>query len=415
MPEEAPGSDRVGPVREGRVDPRALWTLLVGNGLTSMGVSFFLPILPLYLASRGASSLVVGVVFAAGITGRALVQYPAGWLSDRYGRRPLLVLGLLVYAAIFPVYLLSLPPLALVAVRFLHALAGGTVNITAIALMADLTESEGLGKAFGWLRASDMAGVLLGPALGGLVAGFRLDAVFIGAALVCLLALPPMLRLPAPTPRRQSREEGPPVSAWRLLRLLLPVVLLGAPVYWVFGTYDSVWSLYISSRGASPFLVGVSFATYALPILLLGGLAGGLADRLGALRAGTLALLTYGLLAATYPFISSVPLLIVIGFLEGTLTAAGNPALMAEVSRRAAAGAQGRTQGLYGLLLNSAEVAGAVVGGGLYLRGPVYAFLGATTVCLAGVASSLALRMSGWPKQAQRAGGSSSGRTSSQP
>jgi MFS family permease len=190
MPEEAPGSDRVGPVREGRVDPRALWTLLVGNGLTSMGVSFFLPILPLYLASRGASSLVVGVVFAAGITGRALVQYPAGWLSDRYGRRPLLVLGLLVYAAIFPVYLLSLPPLALVAVRFLHALAGGTVNITAIALMADLTESEGLGKAFGWLRASDMAGVLLGPALGGLVAGFRLDAVFIGAALVCLRRLP---------------------------------------------------------------------------------------------------------------------------------------------------------------------------------------------------------------------------------
>jgi MFS family permease len=391
MAEEAPGSDRVGPPPEGRVDPRALWTLLVGNGLTSMGVSFFLPILPLYLASHGASSLLVGVIFAAGVTGRALVQYPAGWLSDRYGRRPLLVFGLLVYAAIFPLYLFSFPPLALIAVRFLHALAGGTVNISATALMADLTESEGRGKAFGWLRASDMAGVLLGPALGGLVAGLRLDAVFVGAALVCLLALPLMLRLPAPAPRRQSREEEPPVSAWRLLRLLLPIALLGAPVYWVFGTYDSVWSLYLSSRGASPFLVGVSFATYALPILLLGGLAGGLADRLGALRAGTLALLTYGLLAATYPFISSVPLLIVIGFLEGTLTAAGNPALMAEVSRRAPAGAQGRTQGLYSLLLNSAEVVGAVAGGGLYLRGPVYAFLGATTVCLAGAASSLLL------------------------
>jgi DHA1 family tetracycline resistance protein-like MFS transporter len=259
--------------------------------------------------------------------------------------------------------------------------------------MADLTESEERGKAFGWLRASDMAGVLLGPALGGLVAGFRLDAVFIGAALVCLLAVPLMLRLPAPAPRRQSRVEERPVSAWRLLRLLLPIALLGAPVYWVFGTYDSVWSLYITSRGASPFLVGLSFATYALPILLLGGLAGGLADRLGALRAGTLALLTYRLLAATYPFISNVPLLIVIGFLEGALTAAGNPALMAEVSRRAPAGAQGRTQGLYALLLNSAEVAGAVLGGALYLRGPVYAFLGATAVCLAGVASSLALRL----------------------
>src|SRR5205807_1107701 len=91
------------------------------------------------------------------------------------------------------------------------------------------------------------------------------------------------------------------------------------------------------------------------------------------------------------PFISSVPLLILIGFLEGTLTAAGNPALMAEVSRRAPPGAQGRTQGAYSLMLLVAEVAGAVGGGALYLRGPAYAFLGASTVCLAGVACSLLL------------------------
>ena len=50
LAQEAPGSDQVALPREGRVDPRALWTLLIGNGLTSMGVSFFLPILPLYIA-----------------------------------------------------------------------------------------------------------------------------------------------------------------------------------------------------------------------------------------------------------------------------------------------------------------------------------------------------------------------------
>jgi len=229
LAQEAPGSDQVALPREGRVDPRALWTLLIGNGLTSMGVSFFLPILPLYIASKGASSLLVGLVFAAGVCGRALVQYPAGWLSDRYGRRPLLVGGLLVYALFFPIYLVGLPPAALIAVRFLHALAGGSVSIVATALMADLTQSEGRGKAFGWLRASDMAGVLLGPALGGLVAGIRLDAVFVGAALVCLLAVPLMLRLPAPPPGSQRREGGEPdISAWKSLRPLLPVVLLGA-------------------------------------------------------------------------------------------------------------------------------------------------------------------------------------------
>jgi MFS family permease len=159
----------------------------------------------------------------------------------------------------------------------------------------------------------------------------------------------------------------------------------------VFGTYDSIWSLYMSSRGASTFLVGVSFATYALPVVVFAGLAGGLADRLGPMRAGALALLAFGLLAMAYPFIASVPVLIGIGILEGTLTAAGQPALNAEVSRLAPAGAQGRTQGTYFLVLSAAEVVGAVASGWLYGFGPVYAFASGTAVCLAGVAAAVLL------------------------
>ncbi|MBJ7613246.1 MAG: MFS transporter [Candidatus Dormibacteraeota bacterium] len=392
MAQEAPRVDRTGQPGGSRRERTAVWTLLGANALTGLGIGFFLPILPLFVASRGATSLLVGLVFAAGVVGRALVQYPAGWLSDRVGRRPVLVFGLLAYALLFPLYLLPVPPAALIAVRFVHALAGGSVSIAATALIADLTAVEGRGKAFGRLRASDMAGILLGPPVAGLVASVRLDAVFLGGAVVSLLALLLMLRLPSAQAPRTVEQQERPVSSWRLVRLLLPVAVLGAPIFWTFGTYDTVWSLYLTGRGASPFLVGLSFATYAAPVILLGGLAGGLADRLGAFRAATLALLTYGLLAGTYGFISSVPLLILVGLLEGALTAAGNPALMAEVSRRAPPGAQGRTQGAYSLMLLAGEVAGAVAGGALYLRGPAYAFLGATTVCLAGAACGLALR-----------------------
>jgi DHA1 family tetracycline resistance protein-like MFS transporter len=398
--DEVSGLNRAARPAETRLQATTLWTLLGANALTALGIGFFLPVLPLFIASRGAGSLLVGLVFGAGVSGRALVQYPAGWLSDRYGRRPVMVIGLIVYALLFPLYLLPVPPAALIAVRFVHALAGGSVSIAVTALIADLTAAERRGSAFGMLRASDMAGMLLGPALGGLVAGFRLDAVFLGGAVVCLLALVLVLRLPAPRVGRAGGREEAPIGSWRLVRLLLPIAVLGAPVFWVFGTYDSVWSLYITSRGASPLLVGLSFTAYALPILLLGSLAGGLADRLGAIRAGSLALLTFGLLAATYPFISSVPLLILVGVLEGALTAAGNPALMAEVSRRAPPGAQGRTQGVYSLMLLVAEVAGAVAGGALYMRGPAFAFLGATTVCLAGVAAGLALHWSRGPATA---------------
>jgi DHA1 family multidrug resistance protein-like MFS transporter len=376
------------------MDTRTLWTLLAGNALTAIGIGFFLPILPLFVTARGGAPFLVGVVFAAGFIGRAAAQYPAGWLSDRVGRRPLLLGSLLVYAAIFPLYVLPIPVVALAAIRFVHSLAGGAFVPAAMALAADLTPEGSRGRVFSQLRASDMVGLLLGPALGGFVAGFRLEYVFGAGAVICLVAALVLVGLPA-APR--ALPDGPvdadlvPLRPARLLLLVLPVLVLGAPVNWTFGAYDSVWSLYLTSRGASTFVVGLSFATYALPIVLFAGLAAGLADRLGHLRAGRLTLATHGLLAASYPFIASVPLLVAIGVVEGGLTAAGVPALNAEVSRRAPAGAQGRTQGMYQLGLNVAQVAGAVVTGALYGLGAVAAFGGVAAACLLGLAASVVL------------------------
>lgn len=374
-----------------RLDTRTLWTLLAGNALTAIGIGFFLPMLPLFVRSRGGAPYLVGIVFAAGIVGRAAAQYPAGWLADHMGRRPLLLASLAVYALVFPLYLLPIPSAALAGVRFVHALAGGAFVPAAMALVADLTPPAGRGRVFSQLRASDMVGLLLGPAFGGLVAGISLEYVFGAGALICLVAVLVLAFLPT----GPARPAGPvetdlvPVRPLRLLQLVLPVLLLGAPVTWTFGAYDAVWSLYLTSRGASTFVVGLSFATYALPIVLFAGLAAGLADRLGHLRAGRLSLVTHGLLAATYPFVASVPALVLVGVAEGGLTAAGLPALNAEISRRAPAVAQGRTQGVYQLGLNMAQVAGAVVSGALYGLGPVYAFGGVAAVCLLGAAVSL--------------------------
>ncbi|MBO0685236.1 MAG: MFS transporter [Candidatus Dormibacteraeota bacterium] len=406
MADVSPGFDESSVPGTAGLDARVLWTLLAGNALTMVGIGFFLPILPLLIAARGGGAGLVGLVFASGVVARALIQYPAGRLSDRIGRRPVIVGSLVLYALIFPLYVLHLPPATLLAVRFLHALAAGGYEPAALALVADLTRAERRGAAFSRLRASDTLGLLLGPALGGLVAGFRLEYVFWVGAVVCLGAAGLMLGLPRP-PTKRAEEPGPGVDAAgtaarpspsggvrpaRLLWQLVPVLALGFPILWTFGAYDTVWSLYMTSRGADTFLVGLSFATYALPVVAFAGLAAGLADRLGWVRAGTLSLISFGLLAASYPFVASVAALILIGFLEGTLTAAGQPALSAEVSRVAPEGAQGRTQGLYQTGLNVAQVVGAVAAGWLYEVGPVYAFLSCTAVCLMGAGASALLR-----------------------
>lgn len=382
-----------------RLDTSTQWKLLAGNALTMIGIGFFLPILPLVIRARGGGAAVVGVIFAAGVVARGLVQYPGGWLADRVGRRPVIVGSVLLYALIFPLYALPVSPTVIIAVRFLHAFVAGAYGPAAAALIADLTRPERRGRVFARLRASDTLGLLIGPALGGLVAGFRLEYVFYAGAVLCLGATALLLWLPRSPPRVVERQSatGTALHPARMLWTLLPVLLLAAPIFWTFGVYDTVWSLYITSRGASPFLAGLSFATYALPIVVFASVAAGLTDRLGWVRAGTFSVLAFGLLASTYPFVASVPALILIGMLEGALTAAGQPALTAEVSRRAPPGAQARTQGLFQIGVNGAEVVGAVAGGWLFQMRPAFAFLSATAVCLLGVASSAIARRARGP------------------
>jgi len=102
---------------------RGAWTLLAGNTLVMIGVGFFLPILPLYIGHRQGTALVVGAVFASGLLAIAIVQYPAGALADRFGRRPVMVCSLGLYSLVFLAYLAPIPVWALVAIRFAQGLA----------------------------------------------------------------------------------------------------------------------------------------------------------------------------------------------------------------------------------------------------------------------------------------------------
>ena len=389
--EEAPPTDAAVP----GLDRRTLWTLLAGNALTGIGIGFFIPILPLFIRSRGGGALLVGLVFAGGVVGRALAQYPGGWLADRFGRKPVIVGALLVYALLFPLYLLPLPVVFLVGLRVVHALAAGAYLPAAAAMIGDLGGAR-KARAFGLLRSSDMAGMVLGPVVGGIVAGFDLGAVFLVGTGFCLLATGMMLFLPsvhgprAAAARRAT--ETAPFPLGQVLWRLAPFLALAMPLQWAFATYDTIWSLFLTSRGATYFEVGISFATYGIPILVLGGLAGTFVDRFGRLRSAIGSVLAFAVFLAIYPLIHSVLVLILFGLVEGTLTLPSNPALLTGVSEAAPAGAQGRTQGTFQTASYGAEAVGALVAGGLYDLAPAAAFWTGAVLIVIGTAVAVVLR-----------------------
>jgi DHA1 family tetracycline resistance protein-like MFS transporter len=358
---------------------RAIWILLSGNTLTQIGVGFFFPILPIFIGRKGGSALVVGIVMAAALIGAAATQYLGGALSDRYGRRPVLIWSSAAYGLLFLAYLLPMPVEALIPLRLFHAGIAGLYLPAAAALLSDLTPPEERGRAFGYLQSSNMIGLLVGPALGGLVAGIQLELVFGAAALACILST--LLLLFLPDVRAAAGQPELARAPVNLVRRLLPVIGMGAGFNYVFGAYDTIWSLFMIYAGASVFQVGLSFALFAVPVALLGGVAGGLTDRFGARPTVGLTLGATGIFALFYIFVRNIPALIGLGVVEGALTTGGQPALQAEVSRLAPPGQQGRTQGVYRTAMILSQTVGALVAGSLFTVWPGWPFASMAVAC----------------------------------
>lgn len=369
---------------------RTLWTLYAINFLNAIGVWFFLPLLPIFLGRKGGSAALVGVVFAAGLLANALVRYPAGWAADRLGTKAVLITAMGATAALFLAYLLPLPLPAFVAIRFLHGAAQGAYWPAANGLVAETTASGERGRAYGYMQAANMAGLLIGPAIGGFIALLNIDAVFTIAAGLSALTIVALAALPNV---RAHDVEQVPARALQIAWRLLPLIVLGAGTSYMIGAFDTMWSLYLTGRGASTFAVGLSFAAFAVPATFVSGFAGGLGDRFGPRRLVLAALFATAFFAAVYPFVVSIPWLIGLGLIEGIFTISGGPSLLAEVSRIAAPRQEARTQGIFQTAQTLVQIIGALAAGALFTLSPVYAFLSISAVCLLGAGTALLPRI----------------------
>jgi DHA1 family tetracycline resistance protein-like MFS transporter len=369
---------------------RTLWTLYAVNFLDSVGIWFFLPLLPIFLGRRGGSAALVGAVVAAGLLANAAIRYPAGWAADRFGTRPVMLVAMALTAALFLAYLLPLPAPAFIVVRIIQGGAQGAYFTAANGLLAEISPPQERGRVFGFMQSTNMAGMLIGPAIGGFIALFNFSMVFSVAAAVSLAAIAALVTLP--NVRVEPSLEAP-VRALHIARRLLPLILLGAGTSYMIGTFDTIWPLYMTYRGASTFAVGLSAVAFALPAMLLSGQAGAMGDRFGARRFIVVALLFTAFFAALYPFVTSVPWLIGLGLVEGAFTISGLPSTMAEVSRTAEPGRQARTQGVFQTAQTLVQILGALIGGALYTLNPTSAFLAMAAVCLLAASTALISRM----------------------
>lgn len=292
---------------------RRLAVLIATNFVDMMGFAIVLPLIPFYALELNASAVTIGVIIAA-FSAAQIVSAPFwGRFSDRYGRRPALIAGLLAAAAAYVVFGLANTVWLLLASRVVQGLGGGTTGV-AQAYVADTVPPAQRARALGWLSAATSAGVMLGPAIGSFAAHWGNAAPGFVAAGLCIVNAAFAWRWLPESRDRATAAPRRPVwhAAWQVIRSPTGAVPRLIWIYAVgmlaFSSLTSVLALFLEAEfGVDKRTIGFFFAyTGGLSLIMRSLLLGPIVDRVGevwTMRAGTIVLVLGFLL---YPVPQSI-------------------------------------------------------------------------------------------------------------
>lgn len=399
-----------------------LLPILVAEFAILVGFGAVLPILPLYLVASGIDAGLLGVIIAGWPIAKLVFEPVFGYIADRRARRPLMLVALvlLAVATLMPVWLTSAPAFFLA--RLLGGAAAGMYDPAARGIIVDSTDEERRGEAFGLYSAFQMAGFLLGPALGaagasifgGYAFPFLLTAALLLASTAYLAVFLRDRRAPRPGPHHAHSadaavrplpwgEEAPglvadaareaaahpapgaPPGRGLANRLVVAAVVMQLTMSFANGTYEVIWSLFMESLGASVAVIGLTFTVFAIPMMVVSPFAGRIVDRRGGLPflvGGGLVVAACGLAytTATEPLLPAL-----VGILEGSAFAFVSPALYWLLARGTPPGRSSTAQGIFGGAGNIGIIVSSLVAGFLWAADPHLPFYFFATVTAGGL------------------------------
>ncbi len=351
------------------MSPLAIIFLTVFIDLLGFGI--IIPLLPFYAESFGANAFVVGLLSTSFSLMQFLFSPVWGRLSDRIGRRPIILLGLAGSCASY----LVLAVASSLAVVFLARIVGGIAgaNIpTAQAYIADVTTPENRAKGMGLVGAAFGLGFIFGPAIGGILSHFGPSApmwvasALCGANLVAAYFLLPESRSVDSTRRTLGRMEAlHRAMADRRLILLLALYFI---VTAAFSGFEATFALFSERRfGFTVATIGYLFAFIGGTLALVQGvLVGRVVKRVGEARLIPVAIAVIGIGIGLIPFAWTLPALLAAVATLAVGMGFNGPALSAMVSRLTHADDQGGMLGLASSLASLGRVVGPAWGGFLF-------------------------------------------------
>jgi MFS family permease len=347
-------------------------SLLLAVGISFIGVGLVAPLRTLYARAQGASGGEVGMMAAAYLLSASLFLLPFGWLSDRYNRVVLIILGLVGHVIVTLGYLVATSGEWFIALRFLEGITAAAVLPAARAILADLVPEGRNGEAFGLMSAVMMFGLLAGPPVGTFLAeGVGYTAAYVLSGLIYVPGIVLVFfAFKNYRPAQRAATGVEPLHIETRHRLLSRPVVIGCLVRGALslgpGLAIAIWSLYMADLGYDLIAIGWTYTIYSIPMVLVAPGAGRLSDRYGRLKlmfgGGIVVCVTWTL----YGWVTSFWVIMALGVIEGSFDAIARSANDGYLADNTPPEMRGRAQGLFNAVTEGGSLIGALGAGFLY-------------------------------------------------
>ena len=331
------------------------------------------PVLPLFASYLGADPARVGMVAAVSAFTGVVASIPAGMLSDRWGRKKMLILSAVAFSSAPFLYLFVTNIYQLAAIRFYHGLATAIFVPVATALVSDLFHHE-RGEKIGWFSTSTLVGRFMAPIVGGYIIGalalnpgmsYKIVYLVCGAAGIIVLFLTIKIQHTAEHESKgQSWSET--AGAFKTAisdRNILITSMMEASILFSYGTFETFLPLYSIERGMSAYEIGIFLSAQVITLALTKPLMGKFSDRHGRKPQIFAGAIIGAVCIGTFPFFKSfIPLLalsILFGLSLSVVTSATS-AFIADLSKKEN---RGSAMGVLGSIMDIGHTTGPLIAG----------------------------------------------------
>ncbi|MDD3024026.1 MAG: MFS transporter [Syntrophomonadaceae bacterium] len=374
-------------------DSKSMAVLFAAIFLVGMGFSIIMPVLPYYAESLGANAFQLGMLMTVYAVCQFIFAPIWGAYSDRVGRKPVLLVGILGFSITFIMFGFATQLWMLYLIRIAGGILSCATMPTAMAYVGDSTSLEKRGSAMGMIGAAMGMGMIFGPAIGGLLSGISLAFPFVFAGLLALVnAIAVWILLSESLPSEQRvihRIER--ISLLEGLRTPLAVLFLciclasiGESIHQ--GTFALFAEAKLSFKAHD---IGWAFTTAGIVMALVQGLlVGRMINWLGEEKTAGIGIILMGSSFVLFIFLFNIASSIVFMAVFSAGTALIRPSITAAVSKRTTS-AQGAAMGILNGYDSLGRVIGPALGGFMLDQGLYFGYYTAIIVSVLGLLTLL--------------------------